>query len=94
MVLQKDALAGGEQADLRAAATRSRTRSIRTEMALGLGEPVYEDARTAIYAPWGDPSPCADTPPTPDTTPRRDGEVTAGELLPDDPTKFTLTRVF
>jgi hypothetical protein len=93
VVLQKDALAGGEQADLRAAATRSRTRSIRTEMALGLGEPVYEDARTAIYAPWGDPSPCGANPPAPDTSPRRDGEVTAGELLPDDPTSFTLTRV-
>ncbi|MCK6503170.1 hypothetical protein L6R53_07205 [Myxococcota bacterium] len=31
-----------------------------------LGEPVYQDARTWIFAPWGAPSPCADAPPAPD----------------------------
>lgn len=31
-----------------------------------LGSPVYQDARTVIYAPWGAPSPCQDTPPAPD----------------------------
>ena len=34
-----------------------------------LGMPVYEDARTRIYAPWGDPSPCAGVEPVPDAVP-------------------------
>lgn len=34
-----------------------------------LGTPVYEDARIRLYAPWGDPSPCAGTEPVPDTAP-------------------------
>lgn len=31
-----------------------------------LGQPVYQDARTSIFAPWGAPSPCAAAPPPPD----------------------------
>ncbi|MES2644568.1 MAG: hypothetical protein V4850_34085 [Myxococcota bacterium] len=37
-----------------------RARWVRRTLTEQLGAPVYEDDATAIYAPWGDGSPCAD----------------------------------
>lgn len=53
-----------------------------TRLAQVAGEPVYEDARVALYAPWGGGSPCADEPPTPDPRPvgRTDTAVQARTL--------------
>jgi len=39
-------------------AARARLRRMRQQLTRALGEPVYEDARVNIYAPWGDPAPC------------------------------------
>ncbi len=62
VVFQKDALAlpgGDETNEHLAGAQRTRLRRYRSQLRVLLGSPVYEDARHAIYAPWGDPSPCA-----------------------------------
>lgn len=40
-------------------AIRARLRRMRQLLAKALGEPVYEDARVNIYAPWGGEVPCA-----------------------------------
>jgi hypothetical protein len=37
---------------------RLRMRNLRKLLNRSLGRPVYEDARVAIYSPWGEPSPC------------------------------------
>jgi len=61
VVFQKDALAlpGGDTTDTNlVSAQRTRLRRYRSQLRLLLGSPVYEDARHAIYAPWGDPRPC------------------------------------
>lgn len=39
-------------------AIRARLRRMRQVLARTLGEPVYEDARVNIYAPWGGDAPC------------------------------------
>lgn len=64
VVLQKDELPSP-------VTVGARTRRRRIEQALGsvLGPPLWDDARTAIWAPWGDPPPCGAKPPTPDGDP-------------------------
>jgi len=69
VVLQRDALDAQTDGDrLTDSARRTRLRRVERHLVHQLGEPVYRDARVAIYAPWGDPSPCQDRPPAPDTT--------------------------
>ncbi|MCK6503109.1 hypothetical protein L6R53_06895 [Myxococcota bacterium] len=68
VVLQKDAFdeqlaAGG----LLSEAIKARRRMLLRDLQRMIGRPVYDDARVSIHAPWGDPSPCADEPPAPDT---------------------------
>ncbi len=94
VVLQKDALVGGPQDGLQSASTRARMRAIRMALTDMVGPPIYDDARIAIHAPWGDPSPCASAPPAPDPTPRSTGEVTSADLLPQDPEGTALQRVW
>lgn len=61
VVLQKDALfVRGTRDSLVDNAVRARLRRATRALEQMAGRPVYEDARVAIYAPWGDPSPCAD----------------------------------
>ncbi len=51
---------------LAATGTRNRRRRLVNALTHAFGGPVYADARTLIYAPWGAPSPCAADPPAPD----------------------------
>lgn len=81
VVLQKDALElhGGDHA-MSDTIRRTRTRGVRRQLVSLLGQPVYEDARAAIYAPWGDPAPCAAGSVDGDTAlaPGRPGTSTSG----------------
>jgi hypothetical protein len=60
VALQKDAfVVQVEEGTLRDNMDRIRLKRSRKALGDMLGTPVYEDARLAIYAPWGDPRPCA-----------------------------------
>ena len=41
-----------------ASVMRAQLRIRRKQLKRLVGSPIYEDARIAIYAPWGDPLPC------------------------------------
>jgi len=74
VVLQKDAFVQSgtaEAQEMAQAVRRTRLRKLRVALPELLGDPVYEDARLVIYAPWGGGSPCATVPVDPDTEPRR-----------------------
>ena len=59
VVAQKDAFYhGGKAPGLVDNVMRLRMRNLRKLMRKKLGSPVYEDARVAIYSPWGEPAPC------------------------------------
>jgi hypothetical protein len=64
VVLQKDELPRGDTLG-----TRARRKQVEAALAELLGEPAWNDDRTAIWAPWDDPLPCADDPPPPDDHP-------------------------
>jgi hypothetical protein len=55
VVLQKDAFYNPDAID---DSDVQRMDRLRTELARTLGQPVYDDGRIDIYAPWGDPPPC------------------------------------
>ncbi len=64
VVLQKDALPTGETAG-----ERTLRRRIEGGLEGALGAPIWDDARTTVWAPWGDPLPCSASPPARDETP-------------------------
>ncbi|MDP6931363.1 MAG: hypothetical protein QGG40_00535 [Myxococcota bacterium] len=67
VVLQKDPfLYHGEEEKVSDNARRTHVRHMIRALDRQLGRAVYDDARTAIYAPWGGGSPCADSPVEPD----------------------------
>lgn len=97
VVFEKDAIAATKSSlGLTDNTLRLRNRQSRTTLARLAGRPVYEDARVAIYAPWGDPSPCAGLPIVPDTSSPGRTEVSAEELYAERgaPTESTLSRPF
>lgn len=60
VLLQKDAHVRPPRAGSRHDnVQRTRLRRLQKGMRRMLGEPVYDDARIIIFAPWGDPAPCA-----------------------------------
>ena len=60
IIVQKEAfITKSSHHSLRDNLKKARQRTIRKAMNRVLGRPVYEDQRVAIYAPWGDPSPCS-----------------------------------
>jgi hypothetical protein len=71
VVFQKDAYQDSNAAGADKAATARRAHLRRTKDDLGqlLGDPLYDDARITIFAPWGDPLPCDGSPPEPDLRP-------------------------
>ncbi len=80
IVLQKDAyvVAGMNQVGLVDNARRTRLRRMRFDLAKLGSHPIYEDARLAIYSPWGLPLPCADALPVPDTESGQGVRVVSG----------------
>jgi hypothetical protein len=60
VVFQKDAHADPDAPGQEKGATARRThlRRMLAHLRDMLGEPIYNDARTTIFAPWGDPLPC------------------------------------
>ncbi|MCB9780569.1 MAG: hypothetical protein H6742_18525 [Alphaproteobacteria bacterium] len=78
VVLQKDAFSAPEQGrSMQDNALRMRIRRMQRSLRRIIGAPVYDDARIAIYAPWGDPTPCDLHAIEPDTVPRGPREVKA-----------------
>lgn len=68
VVVQKDAFDEQLAAQgLLAEAIKTRRRLLLRDLQAMVGRAVYDDARITIHAPWGDPSPCQDDPPVPDT---------------------------
>lgn len=68
VLLQRDAyVVSAQEHTLVDDVQRTRLRRVNTLLAEMLGEPVYQDARVVLYAPWGGASPCAEAPPPPDT---------------------------
>ena len=71
IVLQNDAFwVGGTRPGLVDNAMRTRLRRMRRNLNGLAGEPIYQDARIQIHAPWGDPLPCDLGTITPDTEAR------------------------
>ncbi len=59
IILQKDALHHGDDgSDLARRVRRTRLRRVRWALQALVGAPIYEDARTALFSPWGAPPPC------------------------------------
>lgn len=69
VVLQRDAfhIVKNQDEESVQRALRTRQRVMNKRMRDALGSPVYSDARVLIYAPWGDPPPCAQDAVEPDT---------------------------
>lgn len=55
--------------DLVRISTRNQRRRLRMALGEAFGVPVYADARTELYSPWGAPSPCGSAGVEPDTAP-------------------------
>ncbi len=97
VVLQKDAyvIQGIASAGLVDNAQRTRLRRMRFDMADLVGEPIYEDARVAIYSPWDLELPCQGITPDPD---REAGVgikvMTVGEKSPDIPDREEVSPLF
>jgi hypothetical protein len=64
VVLQKDELPADASGP-----GRLRRRLVEDQLAALLGPPAWDDARTRVWAPFGDALPCAGSPPEPDATP-------------------------
>ncbi len=84
VVVQKDAYQTSTIESARGESV-ARTRQRRLDRGLRqlLGEPVYDDARVAIYAPWDDPPPCSLDSVTPDDRPKASkdrGRLDAGRV--------------
>ncbi len=95
IVLQKDAFYQKVQgAGLLDNAMRTRMRTMRKQLRSHLGSPVYDDARISIYAPWGDPRPCADDAVEPDTVALGLTEVPVDARLVRTPDEQVIRRVW
>ena len=93
VVVQRDAwFVGGEGKTRVDNVLRSRERRLHHALADVMGRPVYNDARIDIYAPWGDPSPCADDPVEPSRKALGLTEVSADQRVKRGPTKQLLAR--
>ena len=94
IVLQKDAyvIEGIASAGLVDNARRTRLRRMRFDLAKLVSEPVYEDARVAIYSPWDLALPCEGIAPDPD---RQQGAgikvMQVGDKAPDIPDREEVT---
>ena len=97
VVFEKDAIAATKtDLGLTDNTLRLRNRQARSTLARLAGRPVYEDARVAIYAPWGDESPCVGRPIVRDRISPGRTEVSAEELYAENgaPTEAGLVRPF
>lgn len=71
IVVQKDAYQSSTISSARGdSVARTRQRRLKRGLEDLMGEPVYDDARVAIYAPFGDPRPCSEDAVTRDERPR------------------------
>jgi hypothetical protein len=81
VVLQKDAFVAQGLSGMPARAVRTRQRDVVRAVQELAGAPVYDDARVAIFAPWGDRAPCdssawdRDSAPGPERRPTRTSGV-------------------
>ncbi len=94
IVLQKDAFGvAPEDRSLKDNIYKKRLRHMRGRIKNMAGNPVYDDARVTIFAPWGDPCPCDLE------TFQTDSEATGGtglsaaELLVEQDKNLTLYRI-
>ena len=96
VLLQKDAFhqKAGNTRGLMDNAMRTRQRKMARQLRQALGVPVYEDARISIYAPWGDPNPCADNKPEPDMELLGLTETPVDARLVRTPDEQVIIRVF
>ncbi len=95
VLLQKDAFhALTSHSGLKDNAMRTRLRHMKKQLREVLGEPVYDDARVSIFAPWGDPSPCADSRPEPDTEVVGQTEITIDARLVRHPDHQVIHRIW
>jgi hypothetical protein len=82
VVAQKDAFYHGDGAPgLMDNVMRLRMRKLARTLRDRLGTPVYEDARVAIYSPWGAPAPCLRSEVEPDTLALGLTEVSADQRV-------------
>jgi hypothetical protein len=82
VVAQKDAFYhGGGAPGLMDNVMRLRMRNLAKTLRDRLGAPVYEDARVAIYSPWGAPAPCQRGDVEPDTVTLGLTEVSADQRV-------------
>lgn len=91
VVLQRDAFVVRSEDDtMMDNAARTRMRRVERTLDGLMGKPVWADARVMIWAPWGDPSPCADAPPPVDARPvgRPDEDPSERLLAGPDEQKF------
>jgi len=95
VVFQKDAFIA-EQTGASRADNVQRTRLRRTLKGLRrmLGPPVYDDVRLAIFAPWGDPRPCAPGAVLEDRAPASHQEMPASALVHGDLEAQVIQRVW
>ncbi|MDG1481792.1 MAG: hypothetical protein P8R54_19510 [Myxococcota bacterium] len=95
VLLQKDAFhALTNHSGLKDNAMRTRLRNMKKQLRNVLGEPVYDDARVSIFAPWGDPSPCAENAPEPDTKVVGQTEITVDARLVRHPDQQVVHRIW
>ncbi|MFT5685763.1 MAG: hypothetical protein ACI8RZ_006717 [Myxococcota bacterium] len=95
VVLQKDAFhALTNHSGLKDNAMRTRLRHMKKQLRGLLGEPVYDDARTSIYAPWGDASPCEGIEPEPDEEVVGQTEITVDARLVRHPDEQVIKRIW
>jgi hypothetical protein len=71
---------------------RLRMRNLRKTLRKTLGKPVYEDARVAIYSPWGAPPPCGPGDVEPDTVTLGLTEVSADQRVMRTPESQLIHR--
>ncbi|MBN1336066.1 MAG: hypothetical protein JXB39_08910 [Deltaproteobacteria bacterium] len=73
---------------------RLRSRGVRRTLGEMLGAPVWEDARIAIYAPWGDAAPCGPGDVEPDPVTLGLTEVSADQRVLRDPGNQDVKRLW
>ncbi len=95
VVAQKDAFYhGGKMPGLMDNVMRLRMRNLRKTLRKKLGTPVYDDARVAIYSPWGAPPPCSRDDVEPDTVTLGLTEVSADQRILRTPDAQLIHRPF